>query len=80
MSLEQPPTPPQFDTILGRAGYTVPEFCAAHRLSRGKLYDLWSRDLGPRRIYVGNKIVISIEAAADWRRAMEQRSAATVAA
>jgi hypothetical protein len=55
----------------GIAAYTVNEFCAAHRISRAKLYQLWAAGLGPRFMHVGTKRIISIEAAADWRRAGE---------
>jgi hypothetical protein len=54
-----------------RAAYTVSEFCDAHRISRSKLYQLWSADLGPRFIQVGTKKIITTEAAANWRRAGE---------
>jgi hypothetical protein len=51
-----------------RAAYTVSEFCAAHRISRSKLYELWATGAGPRFIHVGSKKIITVEAAADWRR------------
>jgi hypothetical protein len=54
-----------------RAAYTVSEFCDAHRISRSKLYQLWSADLGPRFIQIGTKKIITTEAAANWRRAGE---------
>ena len=60
------------------AAYTIPEFCVAHRIGRSALYKLWSEGNGPRRIQVGtgrsSKVLISLEAAADWRR---EREAAT---
>jgi hypothetical protein len=81
VSLEHSPTRQQqgavaFDTIPARAGYTVPEFCAAHRISRSKLYDLWARKIGPRRMEVDGKVIITVEGAADWRREMEERTQA----
>jgi hypothetical protein len=54
-----------------RAAYTVSELCDAHRISRSKLYQLWSADLGPRFIQIGTKKIITTEAAANWRRAGE---------
>ena len=51
-----------------RAAYTVSEFCAAHRISRSKLYQLWAMGAGPRFIHIGSKKIITVEAAADWRR------------
>ena len=57
-----------------RAAYTVNEFCDAHRISRSKLYELWSAGMGPRFIRVGTKKIITNEAAADWRRRGEATS------
>ena len=56
--------------------YTIQEFCHAHRFSRAKLYQLWDAGAGPRIMKVGAKVLISAEAAADWRR---QREAAAEA-
>lgn len=54
-----------------RVAYTVSEFCDAHRISRSKLYQLWSTNLGPRFMQIGTKRIITTEAAANWRRAGE---------
>jgi hypothetical protein len=54
-----------------RAAYTIAEFCAAHRISRSKLYQLWAAGAGPRFMHIGSKKIITVEAAADWRRAGE---------
>jgi hypothetical protein len=59
----------------GRAAYTIAEFCEAHRVSRSKLYQLWDAGVGPRIMRVGKKVIISSEAAADWRRARETEGA-----
>ncbi|MGA8612826.1 MAG: hypothetical protein WB760_14240 [Xanthobacteraceae bacterium] len=59
----------------GRAAYTVSEFCDAHRVSRSKLFQLWAAGVGPRFIHVGTKKIITLEAAADWRRSREQATA-----
>jgi hypothetical protein len=60
------------------AAYTVPEFCIAHRVGRSALYKLWQEGKGPRRFQIGqgrsSRVLISVEAAADWRR---EREAAT---
>jgi predicted DNA-binding transcriptional regulator AlpA len=57
-----------------RATFTVNEFCATHHISRAKLYCMWNTGTGPRRMKIGTKNLISVEAAADWRR---EREAAT---
>jgi hypothetical protein len=58
-----------------RAAFTIAEFCQAHRISRSKLYQLWAAGIGPRFMKVGVKVLVSIEAAADWRREREQAAA-----
>jgi hypothetical protein len=58
-----------------RAAFTIAEFCEAHRVSRSKLYHLWAAGIGPRFMKVGTKVLISVEAAADWRRGREQAAA-----
>ena len=57
-----------------RSVFTVEEFCEAHRISRSMLYQLWGEGIGPRRMAVGAKVLISIEAAADWRLEREAAS------
>ncbi len=54
-----------------RAAFTIREFCEAHRISRSMLYKLLAEGAGPRLIKIGTKNLISAEAAADWRRALE---------
>jgi hypothetical protein len=53
------------------AAFTVDEFCAAHRICRTRLYALWGEGRGPRFMKNGARRLISVEAAADWRREME---------
>src|SRR5438105_839917 len=57
-----------------RAAYTIDEFCEAHRISRSKLYHLWNERRGPRMMRIGTKVLITAEAAADWRREREAES------
>jgi hypothetical protein len=60
-----------------RSAFTIDEFCVSHRLSRATLYSLWEAGTGPRLMDTGTtKKLISIEAAADWRRACETAAAA----
>jgi hypothetical protein len=60
--------------------YSVAEFCAAHNISRSKLYQEWAAGTGPRVMRVGVRILISTEAAAEWRLAHETEYAAGVTA
>jgi hypothetical protein len=59
------------EPLADRACYSIDEFCAAHRVSRRKFYDLLEHGLGPRLMRVGSRILISVEAAAAWRRERE---------
>jgi hypothetical protein len=51
--------------------YTIEEFCKAHRFSRASYFNLKSKGEGPREMRVGNRVIISREAALDWRRERE---------
>ena len=51
--------------------YTVAQFCERHNISLGFYYTLRNRNEGPREMRVGKKVLISREAAADWRRQTE---------
>lgn len=54
-----------------RSAYTLAEFCSEHRISRTHLWSLVKAGKGPRMMKLGRRILISCEAAADWRRQVE---------
>jgi hypothetical protein len=54
-----------------RAAYSIREFCEAHRLSESMYYKLREAGLGPREARALKKVIITFEAAADWRRERE---------
>jgi hypothetical protein len=57
-----------------RKSFSKAEFCARHGISPG-LYDkLKARGLGPREVYLLERIIITEEAESDWLR---ERQAAT---
>jgi predicted DNA-binding transcriptional regulator AlpA len=58
-----------------RALLSVPEFCRSHGIARSHFYQLLKEGRGPRIIKLGRRTLISIEAAAAWRRALEAGSA-----
>jgi hypothetical protein len=63
------------------AAYNIREFCDAHGISVSLYYEAKHDGWGPREMRVGAKGVrISLEAAAAWRRQMEERARATEAA
>ena len=53
---------------------TIEEFCQKHRISVPTLYKLWSIGIGPERMRVGRKVLITHAAAQRWR---EEREKAT---
>jgi hypothetical protein len=63
-----------------RAAYSLNEFCEDHRISRSMLYKLWAAGIGPRFMHVGTRVIITDEAAADWRRDREAATAKEEAA
>lgn len=56
--------------------FTVEQFCQAHAISRATFYDLLKRGAGPVIMKVGRRTLVSVEAAAAWRRQMEQNARA----
>jgi hypothetical protein len=51
--------------------FSIDEFCELHRITRGFFNKLRTQGLGPRVMKVGRRVLISKEAAADWRRDRE---------
>jgi hypothetical protein len=67
----QPRAPPKRHTdVIG--AYSIPDFCRAHGgISEAYFHMLVKDGLGPDLMKVGNRTLVSIEAAAAWRRKME---------
>ena len=63
-----PPVPP--------AWYSVREFCLAHRLSISMYFKLKAEKRGPRETAVGSRRYVTFEAAAEWRAAQKEATAA----
>jgi predicted DNA-binding transcriptional regulator AlpA len=61
-------------------GFTVPEFCAAYRISRGTFYNLLKDGRGPRLMKLGSRTIVSIEAARVWRERIEAETEQQAAA
>jgi len=51
--------------------YTLPEYCAAEKVSRSKVYAEWARGEGVEFFRRGNKILISHEARVRYREKLE---------
>lgn len=58
-----------------RKALSIPEFCKSHGISVAMFYILDKDGKTPRTMRVGARRLISEEAAADWRRAMEAEAA-----
>ena len=53
---------------------TIREFCQRHRLPPAMYFKLQKEGRGPRVMHLGRHVVISREAAAQWRKRMEHES------
>lgn len=77
--MAQPKTTTKFKTADDRApdvprvAYTVPEFCAAHRVSLSMYYKMRAAGKGPREGHAGTKVIITHESAANWREKIESQ-------
>jgi predicted DNA-binding transcriptional regulator AlpA len=60
--------------VLEAKSLSIKNFCLAHGISRTTFYNLVKQNLGPRLMKVGKRTLISVEAAAEWRRQMENWS------
>lgn len=58
--------------VIERAAFSVDEFCAAHTITKPTFYKILKAGQGPRIMKAGTRTLISVEAAADWRRQMEE--------
>lgn len=50
---------------------SIVNFCKAHGISRAHFYNLAKRGPAPRTLKAGRRRLVSDEAAAEWRRLME---------
>lgn len=60
---------------VGQQAFTISQFADAHHVSRTHVYELIKQGKGPRLMKLGRRTLISLEAAADWRRRMEAETA-----
>ena len=61
---------------MDRQTFTVAQFCAAHNIGRTLFYELVNQGQGPRLMKVGRRTLVSMEAAADWRKSIEKLTSA----
>jgi excisionase family DNA binding protein len=62
------------DLKVARGAYSVEEFCAAHGFTKPTFYALLEKGEAPHIMRVGRRVLISVEAAKEWR---QSRTAAT---
>ena len=51
--------------------FSIHEFCRRHGISRAHFYNLAKAGTAPKMMHVGRRTLISVEAAEEWRRRME---------
>ena len=56
--------------------FTVDEFAVAYRVSRATVYNMWRDGEGPAKMRVRGRVLISRDAAEQWRRVVEAQAAA----
>jgi predicted DNA-binding transcriptional regulator AlpA len=57
-----------------RSMFSVPAFLAEHGISRSLFYRLLKEGRGPRITKIGERTLVSAEAAAEWRSRMERET------
>jgi hypothetical protein len=75
-TLSSEPNPNNVDDEANRIrgppfAFSVAEFCRAHRISQAHYYELKRNGCGPDEMKIGRRRIVSTEAAARWRKAME---------
>ncbi len=69
--------PRKISGAVERAAYTINEFCDAHRISRAHYYNLKRLGQSPDEARAGDRtVIITMEAAARWRRQREKAARA----
>ena len=66
--LQPSPQPPLADML----AFSISEFCRRHGISRAHFYNLSKSGDAPAVMRVGRRTLVSAEAAAAWRRRMEE--------
>jgi hypothetical protein len=56
------------------ACYSIRQFCTAHGISEDMFFKLQRQGLAPKTMRVGARTLVSVEAAAEWRREREAAS------
>jgi len=65
---------------MDKDAFSIFEFCLRHGISRSAFYNAIKAGQGPRLMKVGARVMISREAAEQWRREREQDTATAATA
>ncbi len=57
--------------MVDKDAFTIPEHCQRHGYSVSQYFAEKKKGRGPREMRVGHRVLISREAAAEWRRQCE---------
>lgn len=57
-----------------RSAFSIAEFCQLHSISRTHFYQLEKTGKGPATMSLGRRVLISAEAAAEWRDRMSKQA------
>ena len=57
---------------MDKLAYSISEVCALHGNSRSAFYKARDAGQAPKLMRLGTRVLVSREAAAEWRRAREQ--------
>lgn len=55
---------------MNNLAFTIPEFCAAFKISRGRLHELEQAGLGPKTYSIASRRYVSLPAAHEWQQRM----------
>jgi predicted DNA-binding transcriptional regulator AlpA len=58
--------------VMDKDAYDVIEFCHRHAISRSAFYNSLKNGTGPRIMRLGTRVLVSKEAAEQWRRDRER--------
>jgi hypothetical protein len=71
--------PPSDDDDDAADAYSIAAFCRRHNISESFYHKLRNQGLGPRTMRVGSRVLITRQAAREWRRARERAEASSAA-
>jgi len=65
------------DDVSPVQAFSIQQFCQTHSISPSLFYKLQTLGRGPATMRIGGRTLISVEAAAKWRRKVEREAVST---